>query len=404
MGISIRDWIVSKLSPAPVKGCGDITCTELWEAVQEYRLRELAFHVCVNTIANAVGKCEFKTFRNGQPIRENEYYLWNVEPNINQNSTAFLHKLIYKLYSDNEALVIATKHRSGAEMLVVADSFEPPQVYPAKMNEYKGVVVGEVSYQKTFRENEVLHFRLNAVNVKPVLEAMTQSFNSILALAIKNYSWGSGKHMKVHINQTEQSNPEFAQNFRKMINEQIKPFFDSDSALLPEFDGYDYSEFPTNATGTAASRTTRDIRSLADDIFDFTARAFQIPPVLLFGDVAGTQDAMTRWLTTCIDPLCDQIQEEINRKRYGKDLYLRGNYVLVDTSTIIHFDMFQNASNVEKLIGSGAFSINDVLAAANQPRINEPWANAHWLTLNISPIDQAARTVESSTEGGAISG
>lgn len=404
MGISIRDWIVSKLSPAPVKGCGDITCTELWEAVQEYRLRELAFHVCVNTIANAVGKCEFKTFRNGQPIRENEYYLWNVEPNINQNSTAFLHKLIYKLYSDNEALVIATKHRSGAEMLVVADSFEPPRVYPAKMNEYKGVVVGEVSYQKTFRENEVLHFRLNAVNVKPVLEAMTQSFNSMLALAIKNYSWGSGKHMKVHINQTEQQDPEFAQKFREMINEQIKPFFDSDSALLPEFDGYDYSEFPANATGTAASRTTRDIRSLADDIFDFTARAFQIPPVLLFGDVAGTQDAMTRWLTTCIDPLCDQIQEEINRKRYGKDLYLRGNYVLVDTSTIIHFDMFQNASNVEKLIGSGAFSINDVLAAANQPRINEPWANAHWLTLNISPIDQAARTVESSTEGGARSG
>ena len=404
MGISIRDWIVSKLSPAPIKGCGDITCTELWEAVQEYRLRELAFHVCVNTIANAVGKCEFKTFRNGQPIRENEYYLWNVEPNINQNSTEFLHKLIYKLYSDNEALVIATKHRSGAEMLVVADSFEPPQVYPAKMNEYKGVVVGEVSYQKTFRENEVLHFRLNAVNVKPVLEAMTQSFNSMLALAIKNYSWGSGKHMKVHINQTEQQDPEFAQKFREMINEQIKPFFDSDSALLPEFDGYDYSEFPANATGTAASRTTRDIRSLADDIFDFTARAFQIPPVLLFGDVAGTQDAMTRWLTTCIDPLCDQIQEEINRKRYGKDLYLRGNYVLVDTSTIIHFDMFQNASNVEKLIGSGAFSINDVLAAANQPRINEPWANAHWLTLNISPIDQAARTVESSTRGGASSG
>ena len=398
MGISIRDWIVSKLSPAPVKGCGDITCTELWEAVQEYRLRELAFHVCVNTIANAVGKCEFKTFRNGQPIRENEYYLWNVEPNINQNSTAFLHKLIYKLYSDNEALVIATKHRSGAEMLVVADSFESPQVYPAKMNEYKGVVVGEVSYQKTFRENEVLHFRLNAVNVKPVLEAMTQSFNSMLALAIKNYSWGSGKHLKVHVTQTEQHDPEFNKRFTDMLNQQIKPFFDSDSALLPEFDGYDYSEFPANATGTAASRTTRDIRSLADDIFDFTARAFQIPPVLLFGDVAGTQDAMTRWLTTCIDPLCDQIQEEINRKRYGKDLYLRGNYVMVDTSTIIHFDMFQNASNVEKLIGSGAFSINDVLAAANQPRINEPWANAHWLTLNISPIDQAARTVESSTE------
>lgn len=289
-------------------------------------------------------------------------------------------------------------------MLAVADSFSQPNHYPAKMNEYQDVVVGDTSYQKTFRENEVLHFQLNAVNVKPVLEAMTSSFNHMLSLAVKNYGWGSGKHLKVHITQTEQNDPEFNKKFRDMLNQQIKPFFDADSALLPEFEGYDYSEFPAATNGTAANRTTRDIRSLADDIFDFTARSFQIPPVLLFGDVAGTQDAMTRWLTTCIDPLCDQIQEEINRKRYGKEAYLRGDYLQVDTSTIIHFDLFQNASSVEKLIGSGAFSINDVLAAANQPRIEEPWADAHWLTLNISPIDQAARTVESSTEGGANSG
>ena len=404
MGISVKEWILSKLTPRTGSNGTDVSCTELWEAVQEYRLRELAFHVCVNTIANAVGKCEFKTFRRGKPIRENEYYLWNVEPNINQNSTAFLHKLIYQLYSRNEALVIATKRRTGEEMLAVADSFSQPNHYPAKMNEYQDVVVGDTSYQKTFRENEVLHFQLNAVNVKPVLEAMTSSFNHMLSLAVKNYGWESGKHLKVHITQTEQNDQEFNKKFRDMLNQQIKPFFDADSALLPEFEGYDYSEFPAATNGTAANRTTRDIRSLADDIFDFTARSFQIPPVLLFGDVAGTQDAMTRWLTTCIDPLCDQIQEEINRKRYGKEAYLRGDYLQVDTSTIIHFDLFQNASSVEKLIGSGAFSINDVLAAANQPRIEEPWADAHWLTLNISPIDQAARTVESSTEGGANSG
>lgn len=404
MGISVKEWILSKLTPRTGSNGTDVSCTELWEAVQEYRLRELAFHVCVNTIANAVGKCEFKTFRRGKPIRENEYYLWNVEPNINQNSTAFLHKLIYQLYSRNEALVIATKRRTGEEMLAVADSFSQPNQYPAKMNEYQDVVVGDTSYQKTFRENEVLHFQLNAVNVKPVLEAMTSSFNHMLSLAVKNYGWGSGKHLKVHITQTEQNDPEFNKKFRDMLNQQIKPFFDADSALLPEFEGYDYSEFPAATNGTAANRTTRDIRSLADDIFDFTARSFQIPPVLLFGDVAGTQDAMTRWLTTCIDPLCDQIQEEINRKRYGKEAYLRGDYLQVDTSTIIHFDLFQNASSVEKLIGSGAFSINDVLAAANQPRIEEPWADAHWLTLNISSIDQATRTVESSTEGGANSG
>lgn len=392
MALSVREWLLNKLSPASVKGGRDISCRELWDAVQEYRLRELAFHVCVNMIANAVGKCEFLTFREGKPIREKEYWLWNVEPNPNQNSTVFLHKLIYQLYSHNEALVIATSRRTGEEMLVVADSFQQEHDYPQKMNEYTGVTVGEVTYRKTFRENEVLHFRLNQVDIKPVLEAMTSSFNRMMQLAVKNYNWSAGKHMKVHVDHTAQGNDQSEAQLRQILNDQVKPFFNSDSALLPEFNGYDYQEFPAKSTAP----TTRDIRSLADDIFDFTARAFCIPPVLLLGDVAGTQDAMTRWLTTCIDPLCDQLQEEINRKRYGRELFFQGSYLQIDTTTILHFDMFQNAAAVEKLIGSGAFSIDDVLAAAGKPVIGEPWSQAHWLTLNISPIEKAAKTAEPS--------
>lgn len=386
---SVRDWIVRKLAPLKPKAGTGVACQELWEAAEEYRLRELAFHVCVNMIANAVGKCEFLTFREGKPLREKEYWLWNVEPNVNQNSTAFLHKLIYQLYSQNEALVIATKHRSGEEMLVVAEDFHQEHSYPQKRNEYTQVRVGEVTYQKTFRENEVLHFRLHHQNVRPVLDAMTGSFTRMLQLAEKNYRWGAGKHMKVHVSQTSQGDEDSQAQLREILEKQVKPFFNADSALLPEFDGYDYQGFPEKA----AAPTTRDIRSLADDIFDFTARGLLIPPVLIFGDVAGTQDAMTRWLTTCIDPLCDQLQEEINRKRYGRELFSQGSYLQIDTTTILHFDMFQNAAAVEKLIGSGAFSIDDVLAAAGKPVIGEPWSKAHWLTLNISPMEQAARPV-----------
>ena len=386
---SVRDWIVRKLAPLKPKAGTGVACQELWEAAEEYRLRELAFHVCVNMIANAVGKCEFLTFREGKPLREKEYWLWNVEPNVNQNSTAFLHKLIYQLYSQNEALVIATKHRSGEEMLVVAEDFHQEHSYPQKRNEYTQVRVGEVTYQKTFRENEVLHFRLHHQNVRPVLDAMTGSFTRMLQLAEKNYRWGAGKHMKVHVSQTSQGDEDSQAQLREILEKQVKPFFNADSALLPEFDGYDYQGFPEKA----AAPTTRDIRSLADDIFDFTARGLLVPPVLIFGDVAGTQDAMTRWLTTCIDPLCDQLQEEINRKRYGRELFSQGSYLQIDTTTILHFDMFQNAAAVEKLIGSGAFSIDDVLAAAGKPVIGEPWSKAHWLTLNISPMEQAARPV-----------
>ena len=128
-----------------------------------------------------------------------------------------------------------------------------------------------------------------------------------------------------------------------------------------------------------------------EDIFDCTARGFLIPAVLVNGTVQGTADANSRFLTNCIDPICDQLQEEITRKRFGYDGWSQGNFVRVDSSSIIHFDLFANAANVEKLVGSGAFSINDVLRAANQAPINEPWANEHFLTLNIARIQEAAQ-------------
>lgn len=131
-----------------------------------------------------------------------------------------------------------------------------------------------------------------------------------------------------------------------------------------------------------------------DDIFDFTARAFHIPTVLLSGEIAGTSDAFNRWLTLCIDPLCDQLQEEINRKRYGLKAWQNGNYLRIDTSSLIHFDMFAQANNVDKLVSSGVFTVNMILDAAGIPPIDEPWANEHFITKNYAPVSEVLEPVQ----------
>ena len=136
------------------------------------------------------------------------------------------------------------------------------------------------------------------------------------------------------------------------------------------------------------------MRNLIEDIFEFTARAYQIPFVLISGKVESTADAKERFLTNCLDPICDQLGEEIVRKRYGFEEWSKGNYLRVDSSSINHFDLFANAANVEKLVGSGAFTIEDIRRAAGQPAINEPWANRHYMTLNIAPVENSTRAIE----------
>ena len=79
---------------------------------------EFYVNLAINMIAGAIGKCEFRTFKAGKPYKAEEYYLWNYEPNANQNSTQFIQELVAKVLKYNEALVVDVNGK-----LIIADSF-----------------------------------------------------------------------------------------------------------------------------------------------------------------------------------------------------------------------------------------------------------------------------------------
>lgn len=394
MGLKFWEWFRPKGTDGTAQVI-EVMISEMMEAAQEYKIRQLCFHICVNLIATAVGRCEFRTFRNHKEVQEDEYYLWNYEPNPNQNSTAFLHELVYSLFWTNEALIVEDPMRQYDRPLYVASSWAPSALDPRRVNEYRNVRVGDFTYSKTFYESDVLHLRLNHVDIKPVLDGMTDAFHRLYAAASKAYEWSQGQHWKVHVGQVATGEQDFKARFATMLEEQIKPFLNSNGAVLPEFDGYTY----TNVGKDVQAKDTRDIKALVEDIFDFTARALLIPAVLVNGKVEATADANSRFLSWAVDPVCDQLQEEIVRKRYGRAFWKQGTYLMVDSSAITHFDIFSMAPNVEKLVGSGVYTINGVLRAAGQPQIDADWANEHFMTKNIARMGEVASSL-SGQKGG----
>ena len=94
------DWLRTKFSGGAVPLSG----AELHAYADEYAalsgdvyIREMALWSAINLVANAISKCEFKTFVNGEETKGREWYLWNIEPNKNQNSSAFIREWIAKL-------------------------------------------------------------------------------------------------------------------------------------------------------------------------------------------------------------------------------------------------------------------------------------------------------------------
>ena len=373
----------------------EIICAE-----NEFNLRRLSYRICVNMIANAVGRCEMKVYNKKQEVRDSLYYLWNYSPNTNENSTAFWHHLVEVLYANNEALMIETSPRTTRKgttlpAVVVADSFTQPHKYPARMNEYESVTSGEVTYNKTFKERDVYHLKLHAEEINTVRAGIVDAYARLAAQVASAYSWAEGHHLKVKIGSVQQGDADFQTKFQNLLNDQVKPFFNGGNTILPEFSGYEWSYFePQKSAAGSGSSYIQDMKNLTEEIWNFTAQAFGIPLVLVQGKVEATKDATSRFLTNVIDPLCDQIGEEITRKEYDLDDWLAGSYVAMDSSTITHFDLFEEAASIEKLIGSGVYSVNDIRRAAGQPRIEESWADEHYMTLNISPLNDGGTSLK----------
>lgn len=349
------------------------------DAVYEVYLRELAFWTCVNKIANAVSKCEFKTYLKNKEDKGKEYYLWNYEPNQNQNAATFINKLIGKLYRENECLVVEVNHK-----LYVADSYSK-DVYALKDYKFSGITFDGYTLSETLDMSDVMFFELNAKDMRKLMNGMYESYAKLIVYAQKAYKKSRGHKGILNIQAIAQESENFDETFQELMSTHFKTFFDKENAVLPLFEGYEYQDISQNAK-TYSTESTRDIKALADDIFEFTARAFSFPPSLAKGDVQDTGKAIDELLTFVIDPLIEMLQQEINRKRNGYLGFRQGNYLKIETLAVKHIDIFDIATPVDKLISSGAFTINDILEVLGKPKIEEGWADQHFMTKNYSKI------------------
>lgn len=377
--INWKNWVLKLIGYKPVSVKEIMEDQDVQNAAYELYIRELAFWTCVNKIANAVSKCEFKTYYHNKESKGKEYYLWNYEPNQNQNAAGFIYKLIAQLYRKNECLVVEINHR-----MYVAESYIK-EVYALRDHKFSGISFDGYTLQETLDMSDVMFFELNSTDMRKLMNGMYDSYSKLITYAQNAYQKSRGHKGILNIAGVAQEQDNFNETFEELMSTHFKNFFGKDNAVLPLFDGYNYQDISQNAK-TYSTESTRDIKALADDIFEFTARAFSFPPSLAKGDVQDTTKATDELLTFAIDPLVKMIQQEINRKRNGKDGLKQGNYLKIDTLAVKHVDIFDIATPIDKLISSGAFTINDILQVIGKPKIDETWADQHFMTKNYSEI------------------
>ena len=174
------------------------------------------------------------------------------------------------------------------------------------------------------------------------------------------------------------------------MNERFKKFFNSKNAVIPIFDGFSYTRQGTEQSKISTSKM-KDITDILGEIAETVARAFNIPVSLLKGDVSDVEKITRNFLTFCIDPLCEMIQTEINRKRCRKDEVIKGTYVKIDTTTVMHIDIFDIAEKIDKLIASGMYCIDELRKKLGDAELNTEESRKHFITKNYMDLDGLER-------------
>lgn len=346
-------------------------------------MEEFLIHSAINLIANCISKCEFKTYNKNSEFIGEEYYKWNYEPNTNQNSSQFLQELVTRLLYNNECLVVESRGQ-----LVIAESFTM-QEYALSENIFSNVYRKGLTFNRSFRMSEVLYFKLNNDNIRKLLTGLCSGYNELLQDAVDKYQKAGGE--KGTLNITAQAtgirygDKSFEEVYEELMNNRFAKFFKSRNAVLPLFDGFTYTRQGSEQSKKSTSEV-KDITDITDEILIKVAQAFNIPVSLLKGDIADVEKITKNFLTFCIDPITEMIAEEIMRKRYGLGELKKGNYIRIDTTCVMHIDIFEIAEKIDKLIASGMYCIDELRKKCGDAELGTEESQRHYITKNYAAM------------------
>lgn len=378
--MGIKDWFLSFFKPDGTLNISDPFCGEL---TAEIFYKELAIQACVNLIANTVARSEFLTLEKGKEVRKENYYLLNVEPNQNYNSSKFWREVISKLVYNNECLVM---QQDG--MFYIVESFDKKE-FAFKENIYTGLEIANYSYTGSLMEHEVFYFELHNERIKTLIDGLYNSYGKILKASQDNFKKNNARRGVLNIPASYPQTEKAQKDLEDLLGRRFKRFFDAEGgAVLPLSNNLTYEELASNI-GVKSGSDGRDVRHFIDDVLDFVAIAFQIPPQLIKGDMADTEKALNNFLTFCVNPIAELITDEVNRKLYTKSEFLERTYCKLDTTRVKVAELRDIANALDVLTRIGAYTINDSLRALGMEPIKDDWAGVRWMTKNYEPVEKA---------------
>lgn len=386
--MNFYDWLGNKLSSSEMTPM-ELKALELKKSVA---YKNFAVNACINLIASTISIAEFRTYKDGEEIRGENYYTLNVEPNQNKNASTFWREVLEKLVFEDEALLVQVNSR-----WYLAQSFVRKE-YSLNDNIYEQIEIGKdrsFVLRETFKENQVVYLHWHNHKMRTEIDSIYEDYQELIAASHKSYKKSSDTKSLVTYDAEFSKTTDRQKELKTITEEYFRDFMTpGKDSYMPLTKGLDYREVG-NVRADSASNISRESRNYIDDVIDLICISFGVPPALLKGDVADLNNVINRYLMFCIKPLANMLNDEINRKWYGRDSYLKNTYVNLDITNIKTTDIKDLAASMDVMLRTGAFTIDDILRTLGKVPLNDDIGNQRFMTKNYAPIEDVIKGVES---------
>lgn len=247
-------------------------------------LKSLAVDKSAEFVARIFAKSEFRYMVKNKHERSNWDYLLNVRPNRNESASEFWQKVIYRLLTKNEVLIIL----SDDDQLLVADSFTRKR-YAVYDDTFETVSVRDYTFQRKFAMSDVIFLQYNNNRLQEYMSDLFADYEKLHSRLVE--SLGRNNQIRGILN--TKTNGTFNEERLKQMQEYadglFKSFTKKSVAIVPAQNGLDYNEL-TNTVGTS-NLSVDELKKLRRQFDDEVADILGIPTALMHGDMANLENS-----------------------------------------------------------------------------------------------------------------
>lgn len=345
----------------------------LEEKYETTYLKELAIETCANFIARSISQTDFRYMKDKKRLKNDWHKMLNVRPNKDESASDFWQSVTNKLIRDNEVLIIPYENQ-----FLIAESFYRKE-YALYPDTFENVTVKNFTFtEKVWNMDDIIYLTYNNERLNKFIDKLNEDYADLF----KSFVSASKRAYQVRgsfsFEGAQSLDDEETKKQQSFIDNVVSAVRNSVTAIFPLLRGVTYTEY---SKGDVRGPNIDDISKIKRAMIDDVANILGIPVNLIHGDVADLESTMKAYLKFCINPLIKKIQDELNAKikmATNEQIVCRG---------ITQSDAVSNATAIDKLVSSGAFSRNEVREMFGYERVEDKDLDEFIITKNYQSTD-----------------